>query len=108
MAHKLLLACLVLLVGCGPGPKTSAIVCPNHQTEVWDAAMSYYLEHGLKPDDLIDPQQLTNFFAAGQVPRCPSGTNNYAPFRILEGPECLQHTVRKIPARVATLKVKSP
>jgi len=30
--------------------------------------MRYYPEHSLKPSDLIAPQQLTNFFAEGQVP----------------------------------------
>ena len=108
MPHKILLACLVFLVGCGPGPKTAANVCPGHQTQVWDAAMSYYLEHSLKPDDLIAPQQLTNFFAEGQVPRCPHGTNSYAPFRILDGPKCPEHPVCKIPARVANLIENKP
>src|SRR6476646_2970017 len=68
MTHKVLLACLVFLIGCGPGPKTAANICPGHQTEVWDAAMGYYLEHGLKPDDLIDPRQLSNLFAEERVP----------------------------------------
>jgi len=70
--------------------------------------MSYYLEHGLKPDDLLDPQQLTNLFAEGQVPRCPGVTNAYAPFRILDGPKCSLHAGRKIPARVANLKGNHP
>ena len=108
MPCKLLFACLVILVGCGPGPKTAANVCPGHQTEVWDAAVSYYFEHGLKPDDLIDPQQLTNFFAEGWVSRCPSGTNNYAPFRIFEGPKCPEHPIHKIPARVAKMRAMNP
>jgi len=108
MTRTVLFACLVFLVGCGPGPKTSANVCPGHQTEVWDAAMSYYLEHGLKPDDLIDPQQLTNYFAERQIPRCPLGTNNYAPFRILDGPKCPEHPIRKVPARVAKLIENKP
>jgi len=112
MTHKLLLTCLVFLVGCGSGPKTAEKICRDHQTEVWDAAMSYYLEHGLKPNDLIDPQQLTNFFADGQVPRCPLGTNSYAPFRILDGPQCPYeprlHAVQKVPARIAKLKASGP
>lgn len=112
MIQKLLLACLVFLVGCGERPKTAEKICPVHQAEVWDAAISYYLEHGLKPDDLIDPQALTNFFPAGEVPRCPLGTNDYTPFRILDGPKCPYepdlHAVRRIPARVAKLKGNSP
>ncbi len=68
--------------------------------------MSYYLERGLKPDDLIDPRQLTNFFAEGQVPGCP-GTKSYAPFRILDGPKCPYHAVRRIPPRVAKLKERT-
>ena len=108
MSRIILLVCLAFLVGCGPGPKTSAKVCPGHQTEVWDAAMSYYLEHGLTTNDLIDPQQLSGFFAEGQVPRCPLGTTNYAPFRILDGPKCPQHPIRKIPPRVAKLIESKP
>lgn len=90
------------------GGKTAASVCPGHQTEVWDAAMSYYLEHGLKTNDLIDPQELTNFFPEGQVPRCPDSTSNYAPFRILDGPKCPEHPIHKVPARVAKLKENVP
>src|SRR5215213_8314576 len=104
MPYKLLLACFVFLVGCGPGPKMAANVCPGHQTEVWNAAISFYLERGLTTNDLIDPGQLTKFFPAGQVVRCPRGTNNYAPFRILDGPKCAQHPIHKIPKRVAKLR----
>jgi hypothetical protein len=107
MTNKSSIAFLVLLVGCGPGPKTADKICPGHQMEVWDAGMSYYLEHSLKPDDLIDPRQLTNFFAEGQVPVCPRSTNGYAPFRILYGPKCPYHAVRTIPARVAKLKERT-
>jgi hypothetical protein len=55
---------------------------------VWDAAGSYYLEHNMKPDDLIDPQQLKVFFGADGVPCCPLGTNDYAPFKLFDGPRC--------------------
>lgn len=69
--------------------------------------MSYYHEHGLKTNDLIDPQELTNFFPAGNVPNCPA-TGNYAPFRILDGPKCPEHAIHRIPARVAKLKENVP
>ena len=62
----------------------------------------------MKRDDLVDPQQLSAFFAEGHVPRCPLGTNNYAPFKILEGPRCPHeptlHVVHRIPVSVIKLK----
>ena len=104
MTQKYFIAFLLLLVGCGPGPKTADKICPGHQTEVWDAGVSYYLEHGLKPENVIDPQQLTNFFAEGHVPACPRSTNGYAPFRVFDGPKCPYHEARRIPPRLAKLK----
>ncbi len=104
-----LLTCLVVLtvVGCQEH-KSARQVCPGHQAEVWDTAVSFYLERGMKRDDVIDPKQLSAFFAEGYVPRCPLGTNNYAPFRILDGPKCPhepeRHAVRQVPARLAKLK----
>jgi hypothetical protein len=86
-------------------------MCPIHQAEVWDAAASYYLEHRLATNDLIAPQQLAGYFAEGQVPRCPLGTNAYAPFYIFDGPKCPHepsyHAVVRVPSRIAKLRTNS-
>ena len=76
---------LTFLAGCGPSSKE---ICQENQAMVWDAAGSYYLEHSMKPDDLIDPQQLKDFYNPGAFPRCPLGTNDYAPFKLFDGPQC--------------------
>jgi hypothetical protein len=83
----------VLLVGaiCAVIYRSASLrkeICQQHQAMVWDAAGSYYLEHGMKPDDLIDPQQLKGFFNLDGVPRCPLGTNSYTPFKLFDGPRC--------------------
>ncbi len=44
---------LTFLAGCGPSSKE---ICQRNQVEVWSAAGSFYLEHSMRPDDLIDPQ----------------------------------------------------
>jgi hypothetical protein len=105
------LVLLVLVaVGCREG-KTAHRMCPIHQTEIWDAATSYYLDRHLKTNDLIDPKQLTRYFAEGQVPRCTLGTSGYAPFRILEGPKCPNepsyHAVVRVPPRITKLRASS-
>jgi hypothetical protein len=86
-------------------------MCPIHQAEVWDAAASYYLDHRLTTNDLIDPLQLAGFFAEGQVPRCPLGTNAYAPFHILDGPNCPHepsyHAVIRVPSRITKLRTNA-
>jgi hypothetical protein len=83
-------------------------ICQQHQAMVWDTAGSYYLEHSMKPDDLIDPQQLKSFFAPGEVPRCTLGTNDYAPFKLFDGPRCPHvgsgHGV--VPMSEKTIKIK--
>jgi hypothetical protein len=110
--RRCLFICLIgLVVGCDEG-KSARRVCRSHQTEVWNAAASYYLEHGMKPDDLIDPQQLAALLPNGQVPRCPIGTNAYAPFKIFDGPKCPYeaqlHAGATMPASIAKLKTRSP
>jgi hypothetical protein len=86
-------AAVVLLVGViyaviYRSASSAKEICQQHQAMVWDAARSYYLEHGMKPDDLIDPKLLKDFFRLDGVPRCPSGTNDYAPFKLFDGPQC--------------------
>jgi hypothetical protein len=85
-------------------------MCPIHQTEVWDAAASFFLEHHLTTNDLIDPRQLTGYFAEGQVPRCTLGTNNYSPFRIFDGPKCPNdpsfHAVVRVPPKIIQMKTR--
>jgi hypothetical protein len=89
----ILVAAVVLLAGAiyaviHRSASSRKEICQQHQAMVWDAARSYYLEHGMKPDDLIDPQQLKDFFNSDGVPRCPLGTNDYAPFKLFDGPRC--------------------
>src|SRR5882757_8619973 len=99
-----------LFLGCDEG-KSARRVCHSHQNEVWNAAAKYYLEHGMKPDDLIDPQQLAALLANGQVPRCPLGPNAYPPFKIFDGPQCPYepqlHSGATMPTRIANLKTSS-
>jgi hypothetical protein len=75
---------------------------------VWDAAGSYYLEKNMKPDDLIDPQQLKDFFGPDGVPHCPLDRNGYAPFKLFDGPRCPHegsgHGV--VPMSEKTIKIK--
>src|SRR5258706_12552701 len=101
---------LVVAVGCREG-KTAHRMCPIHQAEVWDAAASYYLEHSLTTNDIIVPQQLARYFAEGQVPRCPLGTDAYAPFRIFDGPKCPHepsyHALVRVPPRISKLRANS-
>jgi hypothetical protein len=97
---------VLLFTGCTE-PKSAKQICPAHQYVVWDAAAKYYLEQGMKPDDLVDPRHLSAFFPDGKVPRCPQGTNSYAPFRILDGPKCSYeprlHESRRVPPSIAKL-----
>jgi hypothetical protein len=45
------------------------------------------------------------------VPRCPLGTNAYAPFHIFDGPKCPHepsyHAVVRVPSRIAKLRANS-
>jgi hypothetical protein len=112
MKKTILLLCFIaFLAGCREG-KTARRVCRTHQTEVWEVAGIYYEEHNLTTNDFIDPRQLGTYFPNGQAPRCPVGTNPYAPFKIFDGPQCpyepQSHSGERIPSNVIELKTNSP
>jgi hypothetical protein len=101
-----LAACVCMLsVGCGP---PASRICQQHQEIVWDAAGSYYLENRMKPEDLIDPQRLRGFFGPDGIPRCPLGTNDYAPFKLFDGPRCphegSRHSAAAISQKIQQIK----
>lgn len=101
----LVLCCFLFCVGCGQSSKK---ICQQRQGEIWDAARSYYLEHKMKPSDLIEPKELADFFGPDDFPHCPDGTNGYAPFRLFDGPRCPHpgsgHTPLPIPATIIKIR----
>ena len=86
--HWLTAAVLLFIAGCAKSGDVARETCLRNQAMIWEAARSHYLEQSMKPSELIDPQRLTPYFGEGKLPRCPSGTNDYAAFRIFDGPRC--------------------
>lgn len=91
-----------------------AKVCANDRAFVWDVAISYCREHHLSWDTKIDVNTI-GFPLTGEAAatvekfgclsefKCPTGTNDYPPFILREGPHCLNdeaHNKIKVIPRV--------
>jgi len=105
LSHWFAFYSLIFVAGCTQRSVSLKEVCQQHQTIVWDAAGSYYLEHKMKPGDLIAPQELKDFFGPDGVPYCPLSTNAYAPFKFFDGPRCPHHH-GVVPMSEKTIKIK--
>lgn len=79
---------LLFVSACAKSGKSARETCLRHQLWIWDAAGSHYLEQSMKPGEFIEPRLLTPYFPEGKLPRCLLGTNDYAAFRIFDGPTC--------------------
>ncbi|HSH94516.1 MAG TPA: hypothetical protein VK968_10255 [Roseimicrobium sp.] len=94
--------------GCATSRKSAQRTCAEQQAMIWDAAASRFLSEPVRSGQLIDPVNLGGFFRGGKTPKCPSGSENYRPFSILEGPHCpnepVAHTVKAVPDRVEIIR----
>lgn len=78
--------------------RTAEDYCQINQSQLWEAAAVFYLNHKLKPEDLVDPK---NF---GLWATCSLETNTFPAFRLFEGPKCRHHGQPPMPKSVVDIK----
>ena len=61
--------------------------CVANMDRLYSAAVSYCLEHNLKPDSVLGLDKLTPFLRPSDL-ECPDGHKPYPPFSVLQGPTC--------------------
>jgi hypothetical protein len=96
-----LLSLLILVLIAGCRRESPEVVCVRHLQILDSCARSWALEENLAVTQFIAPSSLAGFLGTN-LPICPSGTAQYAPFPLSSGPTCpndASHTAKFLSTR---------